>query len=245
MRYAIELSYDGTPFNGWQIQKNAPNTVQQILENAFSTICKEPIKIYGCGRTDSGVHARQFVAHFDTNSSIPKNALKWLNNLLPTEIAVHKILSVDNDFHARFDATERTYKYYIHFQKNPFYTSYSLLLHQKPDLILLNKASILLVGEHDFKSFCKAPKEDMSNYVCNISVAKWELIEDQLIFTVIANRFLRNMVRALVGTLLDVGFEKMTIEEFKSVIKSGKRSSAGLSAPACGLFLNQIKYPNL
>jgi len=243
-RYFIQLSYKGTHYHGWQIQPNAI-TVQEILTKAFSTILREDIEITGAGRTDSGVHARFFVAHFDSKHEALDKDLKLvfkLNNFLPKDIAVFRIVKVNNEAHARFDATERFYRYYIHQRKDVFLNDISWYLPIELDVEKMNKAARLLQQYEDFSSFSKI-NTDVKTNICQVSEARWSKDDYRLIFTIKADRFLRNMVRAIVGTLLDVGKEKVTINEFEQIIKSKKRENAGASVPAQGLFLEDIKYP--
>lgn len=244
-RWFIELSYNGACFSGWQRQINAP-TVQQTIEEALSLVFKKPIEVVGCGRTDSGVHAKSFFAHFDTETSFDQTALTFkLNSILKNDIGIARICSVNNDLHARFDATSRTYKYFVLFDKNPFELPFSHYIYgKKPNIDRMNQAAKLLLGEQDFSCFEKIGS-DNSTSICTISYAKWNVTKDGVVFEISANRFLRNMVRAIVGTLLDVGLENYTVEEFKTILKNKDRSQAGASAPAKGLFLWEIAYPNL
>lgn len=243
-RYFIQLSYKGTHYHGWQIQPNAI-TVQEILAKAFSTILREEIEITGAGRTDSGVHASFFVAHFESKQEALDKDLKLvfkLNHFLPKDIAIFRIVKVNNDAHARFDATERVYKYYIHQRKDVFLNDISWYLPIDLNVEIMNKAARLLQQYEDFTSFSKI-NTDVKTNICQVSEARWSKDDYRLIFTIRADRFLRNMVRAIVGTLLEVGKEKITINEFKQIIKSKKRENAGASVPAQGLFLEDIKYP--
>lgn len=243
-RYFIRLAYNGSNYNGWQVQDNAP-TVQAELNKALSTFLRQTIETLGCGRTDTGVHAKDFYAHFDFEAEIEDLTFLTykLNRLTPPDIAIKEIFKVDNQTHARFSALEREYQYYITTQKDAFtnglawYYTFGQL-----DVELMNQAAALLIGEHDFKAFCKAGS-DVSTTMCTITYAHWAILpEGKLVFTIRANRFLRNMVRAIVGTLVDVGAVKLTIAEFKSIIESQNRSEAGQSAPAEGLYLTNISY---
>jgi len=243
-RYFIQLSYKGTNYHGWQIQPNAIS-VQEVLVKAFSTILREEIEITGAGRTDTGVHAINFNAHFDSSIENLHSDDKFifkLNSFLPKDIAVHKIISVTNEAHARFDATNRTYNYFIHQKKDPFLLESSSFVPQDLDLEAMNKASNLLFSFTDFTSFSKLHTDVKTNN-CKITEAFWRQENHKLIFTISADRFLRNMVRAIVGTLLEVGKHKLTISDFTQIIESKNRSKAGVSVPAQGLFLSSIDYP--
>jgi len=242
-RYVIEISFDGTPFNGWQRQNNAPS-VQQEIEEKLSIILGKDTSIIGCGRTDSGVHANQFFLHFDSEAEVTNYThLHKLNTMLPLEIAVHNIFKVPNNFNTRFDALEREYIYLIHFNKNPFLINKSLKYGQKKlDVEKMNQACQLLLHVEDFTSFSKVKTQTKTNN-CDVTLASWKKTENGLQFTIVANRFLRNMVRAIVGTCLEVGAEKMEILEFKNVIESKNRQKAGSSVAACGLYLNKVTYP--
>lgn len=244
-RWFIELSYNGSAFSGWQRQLNA-SSVQQTIEEAISLIFQKPTEILGCGRTDSGVHAKSFFAHFDTEMSFePVDLIFKLNSILNNDIGISRICSVDNELHARFDATLRTYKYFVLFEKNPFEIPFSHYIYgTKPDIEKMNLAAQLLLGEHDFSCFEKIGS-DNSTSICKISHAKWTKNESGTVFEISANRFLRNMVRAITGTLLEVGLDDISMEKFKTILKSKDRSQAGPSAPAKGLFLWEITYPNL
>lgn len=241
-RYFIYLSYDGTAYHGWQIQPNGVS-IQECLNRALNTILSEGISVTGAGRTDTGVHARLMVAHFDTENEI--NCERFsdkLNRILPPDIAIYKIEKVRNDAHARFSAISRTYKYYISTSKYPFGRNYQWSLRFTPDIEIMNKAAELLFECSDFTSFCKLHSDNKTN-ICHISVAHWEQLDNnRLVFTIQADRFLRNMVRAIVGTLVDVGRNKITIEEFRRIIFEKDRCKAGSSAPAEGLFLYDIAY---
>ncbi|PVX50989.1 tRNA pseudouridine(38-40) synthase [Balneicella halophila] len=242
-RYFVELNYKGTDFHGWQVQPNAV-TVQETLEKAFSLILREDVKIIGCGRTDTGVHAQQFFAHYDSeNLSIPLEKLCYkLNSLLPKSIAIQRIFEVQNKTHARFDATSRTYKYYISKVKTPFDYEKSYFYPFALDLQKMNEASQLLMKYEDFTSFSKL-HTDVKTNICQIRDAHWKENDELLIFTITADRFLRNMVRAIVGTLLEVGKNKCTVRDFQDIILAKDRARAGSSAPPEGLFLHKIAYP--
>jgi tRNA pseudouridine38-40 synthase len=245
-RYFIQLAYKGSAYSGWQIQENTQHTVQQRLNKALSLLFGEELEAVGCGRTDTGVHAEIFYAHFDTTQEgLEKRASHWiykLNLLLPTDIAVFDFFPVSVNTHARFSALSRTYEYRIHRKKNPFLTEQSHYYYGPLDILLMNAASRLLLEREDFACFCKGGS-DNEHYLCNVYKAEWELQDDVLIFTIRANRFLRNMVRAIVGTLLEVGKGKISLEEFAAILQKKNRSDAGPSAPACGLYLTQVDYP--
>lgn len=245
MRYFVQLSYDGTNYHGWQIQQNA-RSVQEEVEKALAVIAREKVEVVGAGRTDTGVHATFYIAHFDCNREglAAENMLFKLNCLLPFDIAVQKIYPVRADAHARFDATYREYKYYLSRSKDPFTHAYAEKESRKLNVGLMNEAAKLLFDTTDFTSFSKLGSDVKTNN-CKVTKAFWEEEGDQLVFTIRADRFLRNMVRAIVGTLLEVGLEKMTIDEFKAVIDKKDRSSAGASVAAKGLFLVDIGYGNV
>lgn len=244
MRYFIRLAYNGAPFCGWQIQPNGIS-VQGELERAFSLILNEEIAIIGCGRTDAGVNARNFYAHFDSSQKLTCEELAQLvhriNRFLPKEIVIFEIFPVHNDLHARFSATERTYKYYISRRKNPFDTQFAYPLHIPLDISLMNEAANYLLTVEDFTSFSKLHTQTHTN-ICNVTKALWHQTDNQLIFEISANRFLRNMVRAVVGTLLWVGNGKITLKQFKEIIAAKNRCKAGFSVPANALFLEDIRY---
>ncbi|MGY4386637.1 tRNA pseudouridine38-40 synthase [Pedobacter sp. UYP24] len=249
-RYFIELAYNGTQYHGWQIQPNAL-TVQECLDKAVSTYFRQPVATLGCGRTDAGVHATQFFAHFDLNFDDQQiapdaftlsKAVGGINSLLPYQIAVKQIFPVHADAHARFDATERAYKYYIHFQKDPFKLDRSWLFKGSLDVALMNQAAAILLRHIDFSCFSKSNTQTFTNN-CNITEAFFTNDDGALCFTVRADRFLRNMVRAIVGTLVRIGKNEINLAEFESIIASKNRSKAGQSVPACGLYLVSVKYP--
>jgi tRNA pseudouridine38-40 synthase len=243
LRYFIKLAYDGSDFFGWQTQSNE-NTVQDKLTSVLQLTLKDSsIKLVGCGRTDTGVHASCYYAHFDSSEAIndiPKTIYK-LNNFLPDAISIYTIIEVNSNAHARFDATHRTYHYYLHQTKNPFLTKYSLLLLRELDFDKMNAAANYLLSVEDFSSFAKVGS-DNKTVICNVTNAKWEKKETQWCFTITADRFLRNMVRAIVGTLLEIGLGKISFEDFKTIIESRSRGNAGSSAPANALFLSDVKY---
>ena len=244
MRYFIEIAYKGTNFHGWQIQPNA-NTIQQELQTALKTLFHLPIEVVGAGRTDAGVHALQLFAHFDLHKKIDTDSIAYrLNALLPKTIVVKNIFPVQEQAHARFDAISRSYKYQISLVHNPFTLDTSWqITHKKIDVDLMNKAAEMLLVHSNFKSFSKT-KTDVKTYNCTITTAQWIQKQNELNFYITADRFLRNMVRAIVGTLLDVGFKKISTTDFEKIILSQDRSKAGLSVPAKGLFLTEVNYPN-
>jgi len=243
MRYFIKLTYKGTKFHGWQYQPNAI-TIQEELEKVFSLILKDKIKIIGAGRTDAGVHAINYIAHFDVNdviSNISKFIYK-INSFLHADIVVHEIFKVKDDIHSRFAPISRTYEYRLYSEKNPFLKDTSYYVRFKLDYELMNKAAKYLFDYKDFTSFSKLHTDTKTNN-CKIIKAEWERRGEQMIFTIEADRFLRNMVRAIVGTLLEIGKFRLDIEDFKKVIESKDRAKAGVSVPAHALFLTNIKYP--
>lgn len=243
MRYFIELSYNGSGYHGWQKQPNA-KSVQEVLENAMSTLLNEDISLVGCGRTDTGVHAEQFFAHFDIDKTFNKiNLIHRINLFLPKDIAIVAIFEVDGRSHARFNAISRTYEYRILRHKNPFYIDRALQIpSQKIDVSLMNIAAKELLNHVDFKCFSRS-RTDVKSFDCKVTSAFWFEQGEFLIFKISANRFLRNMVRAIVGTLLEIGSGKRPLEDMKGIIESRTRTQAGASAKAHGLFLTNIEYP--
>lgn len=241
MRYFIELSYDGTPFVGWQRQP-AGDSVQSCLEDALSILFRKPLSIVGAGRTDAGVHAHQLFAHVDIDDHIDKDLTFRLNKLLPKEIAVRNIIPVTQDAHARFDAVSRSYRYNLTTQKNPFLQKRSYHFAKPIDVELMNQAAKILIDHKDFKCFSKS-KTDVKTYICDIQHAHWQQDGNELVFFIQANRFLRNMVRAIVGTLIEVGLRKISISDFEAILASRDRSQAGYSVPAHGLYLEKVSYP--
>lgn len=241
-RYFLKLAYNGTSFHGWQVQNNAV-TVQGEIQKALSLLLRENVAVTGCGRTDTGVHAACFYAHFEVDNLLfTEDKLVYkLNALLGKFIAVYSCFKVDEQLHARFSATEREYKYYIALKKNPF-NSNAWLYVGKPNLELMNEAAHYMLGVDDFGAFCKAHAGNATN-ICDVRHASWVQENDILVFTICADRFLRNMVRSVVGTLLLIGEQKINFTDFKKIIQSGKRSLAGESVPAKGLFLTDVKYP--
>ena len=242
MRFFVTFSYDGSRYHGWQIQPNG-DSVQAQLQRALSLLLRSEIIVTGAGRTDAGVHARMMVAHFDTDSEIDGRQLVYkLNKLLPRDIAVSKVERVADDLHARFSATSRMYRYYLHTEKNPFLSSTSCESHYSLDFKKMNEAAEALMQYDDFGAFCKA-HADVKTTLCHVTIAEWhQTSASTWYFEIRANRFLRNMVRAVVGTLIEVGRGRLTIEEFRKVIEGKKRTEAGESMPAHALFLEDITY---
>ena len=243
-RYFIFISYKGTSYHGWQLQPNSV-TVQKILDNALSVILNEEINTTGAGRTDTGVHALLFCAHFDSLSPDlcnQDNLVFRLNSFLPEDISVSAIKKVIPGANARFSAVSRTYKYYISRTKDPFFNSSSWFLHGDIDIETMNKACTILLRHTDFTSFSKLHSGSKTN-ICKIYLAFWIEDANRLVFTIKADRFLRNMVRAIVGTIIETGFGKMNLNEFDEIIVARDRCKAGTSAPAKGLFLTDIEYP--
>lgn len=241
LRYFIEFSYNGKNYFGYQIQPRQ-NSVQAELEKALSTILRESIKTTGAGRTDTGVHARKIYAHFDTEQIIDDNLAKKLNSFLPPDISVNKIFKVEENFHARFDATYRTYEYHISLAKNPF-TQYSAWQYWRKDLNIkaMNEACKILFEYEDFESFSKVGADNKTTF-CTIYKAYWEQEGSELKFIISANRFLRNMVRAIVGTMVDIGLGKYEPKDLRNIIEAKNRNAAGTSAPAHGLYLVDVGY---
>lgn len=242
MRYFIHLAYHGTAYHGWQIQPNAAS-VQETLNKAFSVLLQSEMNLMGAGRTDTGVHAREMYAHFDTDTTfdIPTLVHK-LNSFLPKDIVIYDIIPVHHDAHTRFDATKRTYEYHIHQFKNPFLDELSWYFHQTLDINLMNQAAQILQNYTNFECFSKV-NTDVNTFDCTIFEAHWKRGENnQLVFTISANRFLRNMVRSIVGTLINVGLHKITLDDFTKIIESKSREKAGFSVPAHGLYLTKIEY---
>jgi tRNA pseudouridine38-40 synthase len=243
-RYFIRLSFDGTNYHGWQSQENA-NTVQAEVETALSALFSGSMEVTGCGRTDTGVHAKEYYAHFDFESMIEPEKLKdiayRMNAILPDDISVFNIFPVNNNIHARFNAISRTYKYYISRTKDPFAKAYSWNVYGYLDVERMNKAAAILYDFVDFTSFSKLHTDVRTNN-CQIMMAEWKEEKSMLVFTIKADRFLRNMVRAIVGTILDIGKGKLSVEDFRRIIEAKNRSDAGFSVPAKGLFLEVVEY---
>jgi len=259
-RYFITFSYDGTNYHGWQIQPNA-NTVQQELQRALSLLLRKDIEVTGAGRTDTGVHARMMAAHFDwaglddadKNNSDRKHIplpvsceqmVYRMNRILPRDISVLDVFPVDNDMHARFSAISRTYHYYIHTRKDPFECHYSLQINYPLDFDKMNQAASFFLQHDDYAAFCKAGGDNKTT-ICHVTEARWvKTSPTTWYFEITANRFLRNMVRAVVGTLIDVGRGKITMQQFQNILHNGTRSDAGESMPGNALFLENVGYPN-
>lgn len=242
-RYFLDIAYNGTAYHGWQIQENA-HTVQAELQKCLSTVLRTDVEIMGSGRTDTGVHATHQVAHFDLTEVLNDEQLVYkLNSFLPKDISIQSIRKVNEEAHTRFDATERSYQYFIHPAKSPFLENLSYYYPKVVDLTLMNEAAEKLLGEQNFESFSKV-KTEVNTFICTIKEARWEKQNDSIVFHVTANRFLRGMVRAVVGTLLDVGLGKLTVTDFVKIIESKDRKKAGRAVPAHGLYLTRVVYPD-
>lgn len=241
MRYFVEFSYKGTNYHGWQNQPNAI-TVQEVLEKCMSTILSSEISLTGAGRTDAGVHAEQMFAHFDHENELEKNIIFRLNSLLPEDIAVRHIFEVKEESHARFDAQERVYKYLINPNKNVFSNDLAYNYFYPLNLDKMNEACKLLLSHTDFQCFSKS-NTDVKTYYCKLNFARWQRSDDAIRFDISADRFLRNMVRAIVGTMINIGTSKITIDDLERILESKDRSEAGYSVPAEGLYLTKIIYP--
>ncbi len=244
-RYFIQLSYNGTAYHGWQVQLNTLTTIQQTINVMLSKLLNEGVTVMGCGRTDTGVHASDYYAHFDTSINLLEDEAHWVfkfNKALPPDIAIHKILKVKETANARFDAVARTYQYVINKKKDPFRISAACFIYGELNVDEMNKACKILFDYSDFSAFAKSNTQTGSN-ICKLYKAEWRQEGDVLTFTISADRFLRNMVRAIVGTMLEIGKGRKTLEEFREVIESKQRSNAGLSAHACGLYLMKVDYP--
>jgi tRNA pseudouridine38-40 synthase len=242
-RYFIKLAYNGANYHGWQIQDNA-STVQQELNDKISLMLNEKVNLVGCGRTDTGVHAREFYAHFDlpdTYGKVDEMLAFRLNAFLPEDIVIYEVFQVPSDFHARFDARSRTYKYYISREKDPFRSGLTYYYHAPLNIQKMNEAVSFLFQYEDFTSFSKLHTQTKTNN-CRIMEAGWEEKDEMFVFTIKADRFLRNMVRAVVGTLLEIGKGKLEVGDMKRIIEAKDRSQAGFSVPAQGLFLEKIEY---
>ena len=241
LRYFIELSYHGKNYYGWQVQPDVIS-VQEKIAKAISVLFRKEIQIVGAGRTDAGVHAAQMYAHFDVDAALPDKFMYKLNSILPNDIVIYNVISVHNDAHTRFDAVSRSYEYKIWLGRNPFLIDTTWQLHhQKVNVEAMNAAAKILFEYEDFECFSKV-KTDVNTFICHITEAKWVQKDAELTFHISANRFLRNMVRAIVGTLLDVGLGKISIEDFRTIIEGKNRCKAGVSVPAKGLFLTKVRY---
>ncbi len=238
------MAYNGAAYCGWQTQPSLP-TVQQTVEQALALLLRRPVAVVGCGRTDTGVHAADFYAHFDVDDDCPfdPSAIVFkLNNLLPTDIVVFDIVPVAANAHARFDATSRTYQYHVSRQRLPFRQGLYSRIYFDPDVATMNRAAQVLMEYDDFTSFAKTHTQVKTN-ICHLVEAHWDRVGDELVFTIRSNRFLRNMVRSVTGTLLDVGRGKLGIEGLREIVERKDRQAAGVSMPACGLFLTKVEYP--
>lgn len=242
MRYFFEIAYNGSHYHGWQNQANATG-VQEVVENALGKLLREKIDIVGSGRTDTGVHCRSQFFHADIDSAFDRShLLQRLNAFLPRDIVIRNILPVKADAHARYDARARTYEYKITRVKDPFLVNNAFYFFRVLDIQTMNRAAALLLGKHDFECFSKV-KTDVNHFICEVTTARWNQKGDLLVFTITANRFLRGMVRAVVGTLLDVGTGKISIRKLQEIIRSKDRKQAGMNVPAEGLYLINVKYP--
>jgi tRNA pseudouridine38-40 synthase len=243
VRYFLKLSFLGKNYHGWQIQLNA-HSVQAELESALRVLLKTPVSSTGCGRTDTGVNAAMFFAHFDSTDSIDdtESFIHQLNCILPDDIAVHNLLNVADNAHARYDATARTYAYHVYHDKNPFLKERAYFFPYELNVEMMNQMCAVLLEYSDFSSFSKSRTQVKTN-LCKITEAKWNRIEDELVFQITADRFLRNMVRAIVGTMLEIGESRLDEKGFRAVIEGKNRSDAGVSVPAHGLYLVDVRYP--
>lgn len=241
-RFFLELGYDGTQYHGWQKQPDAI-TVQSKLEEGLSLILRDQIQVTAAGRTDAGVHARQMLVHLDLEEDqLIDNFIFKINRWLPVDIAVYNITPVQEDAHARFHATARSYEYHFHLRPDPFEAQRSYILHRLPEVSLMQEAATILLDYKDFECFSRT-HTDVKTYLCDIREARFEQHDHHLVFHITADRFLRNMVRAIVGTLLEIGYKKIPVTAIHDIIKSKNRSEAGASAPAHGLYLTNIAYP--
>ncbi len=243
MRYFAVISYRGTNYSGWQVQPDSPS-VQEAINAALSMVLREPILVTGCGRTDAGVHARDFVLHFWTESGLPRGLVRRLNKILDDDIVIHAMYAMHEEAHARYDADRRRYRYEITWEKNVFKNEVSWYFPypRRPDLAAMEDVADLLLNYEDFTTFCRL-HSDAKTMICTMYESRWEETESGLIYHVAANRFLRGMVRLIVGTCLEVGRGKMTIEEVKSALDEKRRLKRSISAAACGLSLVEINYP--
>lgn len=240
-RYFIHLAYNGANYCGWQTQPELP-TVQLTFEEALSTLLREKIAVVGCGRTDTGVHASDFYAHFDSESEIDGEQLTFkLNSYLSADLAVYEVFKVKDNAHARFDATARTYQYHVSDRRLPFRQGLYSRIYFSPDIEAMNEAAKVLMEYEDFTSFAKLHTQVKTN-ICHLSLAHWDTVGEELVFTIRSNRFLRNMVRSVTGTLLDVGRGKLSIDALRRIIEQKDRCAAGVSMPPQGLFLTKVDY---
>lgn len=242
-RYFMMISFDGSQYHGWQRQENALS-IEQKINDALNTILRRDVKLTGCGRTDAGVHAREFFAHFDVEEPLASEdqTVYNLTSMLPDDIEINRLMKVTPDAHARFSATKRTYQYFINSKRSPFDKNYEHYFHHKLDASLMNEACTVLMHHNNFSCFSKTHTQ-VNNFLCTIYDAHWETHDSRHIFTITANRFLRNMVRAIVGTMLDMGLHKIDLNGFNNILENGSRSEAGMSVPGQGLFLTKVEYP--
>ena len=242
VRYFIHFAYDGTNYHGWQIQPDA-NSVQEELQKALSVLLRHDVEIVGAGRTDAGVHARQMVAHFEWDGQLDCQQTAYrLGRMLPRDIAIYRMEPVADDMHARFSAVRRTYHYYLHTERDPFCRQYSCELHYDLDFERMNEAGRILCTYEDFGAFCKS-HSDVKTTLCKVSEAHWIQVDStHWYFRISANRFLRNMVRAVVGTMIDIGRGRITLDDFRKIVEGKQRTQAGESMPAHALFLEEIEY---
>lgn len=242
LRYFLDISFHGANYHGWQIQPGAIS-VQEVMERTIGTLLRQEVKVVGAGRTDTGVHARQMILHFDSLVELDStDFVHRLNSFLPADIAANELYPVQPEAHARFDASERAYQYLVCWHKDPFLQGLQYKLHDRPDIDKMNEAAAELLTHKNFKCFCRSGS-DVKTYTCDVSRAVWTSSNNVMVFEIAADRFLRNMVRAVVGTLLDVGFGRTTMEQFRQILQSEDRSQAGASVPAHGLYLYRIIYP--
>jgi len=242
MRFLFEISYLGTSYSGWQSQLNATG-VQEVVEKCLGTVLRQKLSIVGSGRTDAGVHCSQQFFHVDIDKPFDRERLIiQMNSFLPVDIAIRSISQIKPEISARYDATERAYEYIITRKKDPLRTGRAFYYFKETDVKTMNKAAALLIGTHDFEAFSKV-KTDVNHFICTIKEAEWNQKGDLLVFNIAANRFLRGMVRAIVGTLLDTGTGKISLKEFQGILKSKDRKRAGMNVPAEGLYLVRVKYP--
>jgi len=245
MRYFVHLAYSGTNYRGWQRQKQTSATVQQVLEDTFSKMLKHPVTIFGCGRTDAEVHASQYFFHFDTDSEFDYDPINRINKMLPSDISVFEFIEVENDRHAQYDATKRTYKYFMHFIKDPFRSDKSVWTDDHSlDENKMREAVELVKQQNDFASMCKKPNQYKST-ICNLTNIEMEYSSEGIVFTITANRFLQSMVRLLVGRIIDIGKGRMTLNELEKCFKTNKPPKFPLPAYPQGLYLAKVEYPFL
>lgn len=243
MRYFLKLAYNGKNYFGWQRQPKQ-TSVQEVLEEKLSIFLRSEIAVVGAGRTDTGVHAKAYFAHFDADEIPDKEEFIFrMNSFLPKDIAIYELFPVKDQAHARFDATNRTYHYHFNFRKDPFLNELALQIHKLPNIQRMKEAGEMLIGRQDFTSFSRSGS-DVKTFICDIQKVEWTQSQNYFRFSITADRFLRNMVRAIVGTLLEIGYEKMEVSDMKMIISRKDRSLAGPSAPAHGLYLARVEYPD-